>query len=252
MDLQKDLDRLHQWSSLWQMKFNADKCHLMRFTIRQNITDAKYHLGGQPLSSVSEYPYLGVLLSTDTLWQKHLTQVSNKATRMLGLLQRNLRSSSRKIREMAYCALVRQKLEYCSTVWSPYFDKDIKKLEAIQRRAARFVLQRYYRRDSVTSMIDHLGWKSLEWRRNAASLAMLYKIQHNLVAINPALYISPMTPSITRSYHPSKLEELSARTKRYSYAFFPRSVILWNSIPTAIHAAPSVDAFKDGVAAELR
>ncbi len=69
---------------------------------------------------------------------------------------------------------------------------------------ARFVLQKYHRCESVTSMLHNLNWKSLEWRRNAANLTMIYKIQHNLVAVNPALYLSPMAPRSTRSYLPTK------------------------------------------------
>ena len=30
--LQRDLDILHRWSTTWNMKFNTDKCHTIRFT----------------------------------------------------------------------------------------------------------------------------------------------------------------------------------------------------------------------------
>ena len=90
-ELQKDLDRLHQWSVSWQMQFNVDKCHLMRFTRRRNITDTQYQLGGSQLSSVTEYSYLGLTFSNDMSWQKHIDKVTSKANRMLGLLRRNLR-----------------------------------------------------------------------------------------------------------------------------------------------------------------
>ena len=116
-ELQNYLDRLHQWSISWQMQFNTDKCHLIRFTQRRKIVDAQYHLGGDHLTQVDEYPYLGLLFSFDMSWQKHLNNnITNKATRMLGLLQRNLRSTTQKIREQAYFGLVRPHLEYCSTV----------------------------------------------------------------------------------------------------------------------------------------
>ena len=59
VNLQHDIDRLHQWSLDWQMKFNTDKCHLMRLTRRRKITSTQYHLGGDQLTSVEEYPYLG-------------------------------------------------------------------------------------------------------------------------------------------------------------------------------------------------
>ena len=50
---QADLNSLHQWSSKWQLKFNV--CHTMRITLRRNIIDTKYNLGGSTLSMVTEY-----------------------------------------------------------------------------------------------------------------------------------------------------------------------------------------------------
>ena len=40
-----------------------------------------------------------------------------------------------------HLSLVRSKLSYCSPVWRPHLLKDIVKLEQVQRRATRFVLQ---------------------------------------------------------------------------------------------------------------
>ena len=45
----------------------------------------------------------------------------------------------------------------------------------IQRRAARWVLGRYDRLDSVTDMLSALKWRSLELRLSDARLCMLYK-----------------------------------------------------------------------------
>ena len=194
------------------MQFNVDKCHLLRFTLRHNTTEAHYHLGGTQLSSVSDYPYLGVTFSSDMSWKKHIDKSTNKANRMLGLLRRNLRNSSQKIREQAYISLVRPHVEYCSSVWSPHTNKDITRVENIQR-GLQDLLSRII---NATAMINELQWKSLEWRRQAASLALLYKIQYNLVAINLTDYLAPMlTNHDTRAYHPSKFKIIDCRINLY-------------------------------------
>ena len=60
------------------------------------------------------------------------------------------------IQRQAYKALVRPTVEYSATVWDPYVAKNIQQVEMIQRRAARWVLGRYDRLDSVTDMLSSL------------------------------------------------------------------------------------------------
>ncbi len=68
------------------------------------------------------------------------------------------------LREQAFILLVRSRLEYCATALDPHLAKDIKVLEMIQRRGARFdkLLKEKYNmsmmRSSVTSLLLDLQW----------------------------------------------------------------------------------------------
>ena len=50
---------------------------------------------------------------------------------------------SKEVKILAYNMIVRPHLEYASTCWNPYTKRNIDKLEAVQHRAARFVLSFY-------------------------------------------------------------------------------------------------------------
>ena len=52
-------------------------------------------------------------------------------------------------------------IEYASTIWAPYLQKYILKLESVQRRSTRFVLNDYSRLSSVTNMLQRLGGQLL-------------------------------------------------------------------------------------------
>ena len=54
----------------------------------------------------------------------------------------------------------------------------------IQRRAARYVVNRYHNTSSVTSMLEELKWPTLEERRQRARLVLMYKIVNGLVKID--------------------------------------------------------------------
>ena len=62
-------------------------------------------------------------------------------------------------------SLVRPSLEYASAAWSPYTDTDVKRLEQVQKSAARFVCGDYKLTTSTTGLVKGLGWETLEDRR---------------------------------------------------------------------------------------
>ena len=97
-----------------------------------------YTLCGQVLESVTNNPYLGVIFGDDLSFSTHVRQVCAKASRTLGFLRRNLRNCPQKLRELAYTSMCRSVLEYASSIWDPYLQRDIDSLERIQRKAARF------------------------------------------------------------------------------------------------------------------
>ena len=55
------------------------------------------------------------------------------------MLQHNLSHCPPELKEMSYEAIVRPQLEYCAAVWNPHTTRNINKIKAVQRRAARFV-----------------------------------------------------------------------------------------------------------------
>ena len=81
---------------------------------------------------------------------------------------------TKKIKESACISLVRSGLDYSSTIRDPYHQKDINRIETMQRRAARFVQNDYKRTSSVTSMMEVLGWKHLHERRREQRLNLHY------------------------------------------------------------------------------
>ena len=106
-----------------------------------------------------------------------------KANTTLSFLRRNLKACPPKLRETAYFSLVRSSLEYSLAIWDPFRQKDIDKLENIQRSAARFVIQNYRQTASVTSLIQKLGWTDLKTRRKNSRLVSMLKILNELVEI---------------------------------------------------------------------
>ena len=244
--LQKDLDSLATWETTWKMSFHPEKCNVLTISRKSNPIITSYILHGQTLTSVQSAKYLGCTFTSDLRWNEHVTNICNKANRTIGFLKRNLNISATSVKENAYKALVRPLVEYASPVWDPYHQKDIDKLEMVQRRGARYVTNRHGNRSSVNDMLQHLEWRSLEWRRKDARLALFYKIENDKVAIEKeGRLVRPRR--ITRNMHDKSYQLPSARSDYRKYSYFPRTIRDRNALPPGIVSAPSLEAFKASV-----
>ena len=165
------------------MNFNPSKCQVPYVTRLKTPIETKYFLHDTMLDSVSYAKYLRVTISDDLSWSAHIDNITKSANQTLGFLKGNIRVHNKDLKSVAYKKLVRPQLEYASTVWSPNTTTDIQKVEAVQRRAARWVYRDYSYTSSVTAMIKDLNWHPLDQRRIYNRLVMLYEVTYDLVAI---------------------------------------------------------------------
>ena len=129
-------------------------------------TSKFYELDNHILQEVKDNPYLGLQISNDLKWGIHINNVCNKANSTLGFIRRNLRNVPEPCRKTAYISLVRSVMEYGATIWNPYLQGDIDKLERIQNRAVRFIKKDYKSRDpgSITSMKKDLRGRNYHFQ----------------------------------------------------------------------------------------
>ena len=74
--LQDNLTRMVEWSTKWQMLFNADKCHAMTITRKRNPPKFDYSIKGTTLLDIKHHPYLGVELDHQLSWKNHIQNVT--------------------------------------------------------------------------------------------------------------------------------------------------------------------------------
>ena len=174
--LQQDLNTLCKWEKDWQMHFNPQKYYVMRLTHtgKRNPVHYDYLLGNSILQETDNHPYLGVTITNNLTWNKHIDQITASANRSLGFIRSLIfiharkRPKSWRIRPLLNLCLV----EYSSSVWDPYTQSLTHKIEMVQRRAARFVAGDYQTKSKgcMSDMLNKLDWESLQSRRTARHL----------------------------------------------------------------------------------
>ena len=244
--LQSDLDKLVNWERTWDMDFNPSKCVVLSINKSKKKTIFNYTLHGQILENVEHAKYLGVTLSNDLSWNKHVDNITSSANKTLNFLFRNIQTKNQKVREVAYKTLVRPQVEYASSVWSPHTQCNVAKIDKVQRRAARWTTSNYSTYDSVTDIQKGLGWQTLQDRRDLARVTMFYKIVHGLVAIPLPPYIVRPT-RMTRHMHPLSFRQVHTSANYFKFSFFPCTVVLWNSLPAATVLQQDLEGFKSSL-----
>ena len=117
------------------------------------------------------------------------------------------------------------------------------KIEKVQRRAARFVLNNFRRKASVSEMLHDLGWQSLDGRQQDQRLVLFYKIINGLPSVETENILTP-ADSRTRKNHEFKFKHLQANCDSYRYSFFPATISSWNNLPFGIEKVDSIEGLK--------
>ena len=173
--LQLDVDQLLSWASKWQLRFNPDKCEVLRITHKRDFSLPTYLLGTS-LKSVKHVKDLGIMVSSDLSWSEQVNVNVNEANKLLGLVHRTVGSSNPSAFSMLYKSLMRPVLEYAAPEWNPYLVQDVLALERVQRRASRLALGQKRAEMDYEDRLGMLKWPTLETRRLFLSLVECYKI----------------------------------------------------------------------------
>ena len=228
--LQSDINRLGEWAEKNGMRFQPIKCNVMRLSRKRKNIDFRYSLKGVELEKLDTIKYLGVNITSNLHWGKHVEEVCNKAFKILGLLRRNLSSCPQEVKMMAYKGLVRPILEYASAVWDPHQKYLQDRLEKVQNQAARFIASDYSQEPgSMTKILEQLKLEPLKERRKQSRLVLFYKGLNNQAAIPTSMLQRPKRK--TRTMHSEHFINIPARTDILKSSFMPSTVKDWNLLP---------------------
>ena len=109
---------------------------------------------------------------------------------------------------------------------------DIKQLESVQRRAARWVCGSHWNpackqwSRSSDCCLDQLEWPLLHQRQNYFTICQVHKILHHQSAIS-SRYFS----AVNRHSNPSAIDTSIPTINAYQFSFFINSPFLWNNVP---------------------
>ena len=142
--LQQEMDEITDWCSKNSMLLNPSKTECMIIATRQKHQLAPLNLNlsiqNDPVTQVAEHRLLGVTIDNQLRWQAHINKVCKSVSRNLYLLSKLKQYVGSDARMLFYNAHVRSHIDYASTIWDGSSEVHLKRLNALNRRAAKYIL----------------------------------------------------------------------------------------------------------------
>jgi hypothetical protein len=242
--LQHSVDKIQQWSDIWKLKLNINKCKVVCYG-RDRSTQGNYYMTIDSkdiiLEQVDHFKDLGVIFDSHLSFQHHCHEKISKAYSILGIIKRNFTYLTPAALVQIYKSMVRSHLEYAQSVWYPYRQKLVEDLEKVQKRATKLVTS--LKNLPYSERLKCLKLPSLKYRRYRGDMIEVYKIISGKYDDNIAIDLDLIKDSRTRG-NVFKLKNKCFHYDIRKFSFAVRIVNVWNSLPNKVVMANTVDTFK--------
>ena len=238
--IQDDLEKAFEWTQDWLLKFNVNKCVVMHYG--SNNKKSPLYIDGKQLNESSLERDLGVIFSTNLKWNNQIIAATNRANQMLGRIKKSFVHFDCKLLRSLYSTFIRPFLEFAVPVWSPILKGDCDVIERVQHRASKLVAS--IRGFSYEKRLKALGLTTLVERRQRGDMIQLFKIFNGVDKLERGNRFQ-LVHNKVRGHCFKYFSEISRQQQRENY-IFNRSANLWNSLPSELVEAPSVNSFKAG------
>ena len=134
-----DLNNITHGAKQWLVKLNPENTEIVYFSTRPSPVDLYFSTDNIKIKLVDAHKHLGVTLSADGKWFKHINNVVVKASRQIAVLRKIKFKASWNFLENIYMTFIRPLLEYSCEAWNRCTVADAGRLEQLQLEAARIV-----------------------------------------------------------------------------------------------------------------
>ena len=134
-----------------------------------------------------------MIISSDLTWDTHINTILARANRMLAFLHcGSVASFTTDQWKLLYLTFVRPYIGYASEVWAPSTINSITKIESLQRRATKFILNTHWQEDiSYHERLSRLSLLQLTCWHEVKDLIFYFKCCAGHYTLPIADYVKP-------------------------------------------------------------
>lgn len=174
--LQRAIDSLDKYSSMWDLEVNVEKTKIMIMSKGQKKKKTeKWFYRGTEIEVVKEFCYLGIWIDNKCSWKLHIQKTINKAKNALHSIRKamfRLGNDDVDFWYRIYTTMIEPIILYGAEVWGEH--EDVRKLDIIITKLAKEILGISYSAPNE-AVLGELNWRRTS--RKAEQRAITYYLK---------------------------------------------------------------------------
>ena len=142
--MKDDLQLVSEWLTANCLTLNIGKTYFVIFSTREIPNDIQIQIGHQTIERHSSGKFLGVILDEKLTFGEHLTIVTSKVSKIVGLFYNLKNKFPLTVIHKLYYSLVYPHLNYCTLAWGCAKQTYLNPLFILQKRICRIITNSTY------------------------------------------------------------------------------------------------------------
>ena len=250
--LQNCVTNVNDWYDYNKLSVNTKKSNVMLIgsqrSIRSNAVKLDINMSGNSLEQVSSTRYLGVHIDNMMKWDIHVQNICRNVSAKLATLNRVRKFLAKDVLTRIYCTSILPILDYACSVWGNCSDFNKNMIFRLQKRAARIVTGNFdYINTRGYDLMQELKWQTFHERRNYFISSLMFKCIHGNAPFwlsNEVLMACESHDRETRLSCGMDVQIPKPNRESFRNSFQYQGANLWNSLPSHLKEATTINQFK--------
>ena len=240
-----EIESIVSWLNANKMSLNVDKTHFMVFkpSKKKVLSNIEIKINNSNILEVDNTKFLGVIIDSKLTWKDHITYVTNKIDKNIGVLIKCRKVFNEKTLITLYYSFIYPYLSYCIHVWGSTFKTYLKRVVTLQKRIVR-IMCGAPRNSHTEKLYKELNMMNVNGIFMYNVGLFMYKHHHNLL---PSIFDVFESNDNIHNYQTRQSHLLHipyCRTDLGKRSFTYQAVSVWNKLCQNIDVDVSVGVFK--------
>ena len=250
-----------KWQWKWlianKLSLNVAKTEFILIGSRPMLTQIsnehpKVSIGNKSIKQAKQCKMLGVEIGQHLTWKSNTENICKKVTSGIFALRSLKPFVDKDTLLSVYNSVVRPYFNYCSEVWDVFGEIESTRLQKLQNRSARVIMNMCNDVESTVAL-NALGWEPLKAERKKAKAKLMFKLLNGMgpkSLSNLLDYKNEFTDYELRGVSNS-LCLPQRRTNSMKKSFMYDGVTLWNSLPKERRDIKSLSCFHTKISSHI-